>query len=468
MENIDSEQLQMKMVIVDDDPLMLKNLKNVLIDFGFTVNAFSSPLSALDWVRKHGADMVMTDIVMPKCDGFEVLRQVKDIDPSCEVILLTGHGQIEMAIRALRQGAADFFEKPFDPMDLRAAIERTSRYRMLTQQRNLLSARVDGLSRELHYRKGGSNVMVGSSPGMKEVARNIVDVAASTVTVLIGGESGTGKELVANAIHQTSPRCDKPLFTINCAAIPEALFESEMFGHRRGAFTGATENKTGYAEAADGGTLFLDEIGDLSLSLQAKILRLLEQRSYLPVGATMELTTDIRLIAATNQSLEELVEKKEFRQDLFYRLSVCTINIPPLRDRPTDIPLLAVHLGLQCSSEIGKPIDGIEDDALTQLASYDYPGNVRELRNIIENAVIRCRHGGKLRVEDLPEKVTQAPSASGGTSGDWPLETVVFSEVERALYVEALARTKQNVSAAAQTLGLTRSKLRRRLAALDM
>jgi len=462
----------LNLIVIDDDELMLRSISSVLSDLGATVNSFTEPLKALDWFKTNGADIVVADVNMPVCDGFEVLSRVKEIDSQCEVILITGQGEIENAIRAMRQGAADFFVKPFDIVDLRAAVERTSRYLALSQQRSLLSARVDVLSRELSHRKGARNVMVGQSPAMKEVTRSIVELSDSTATVLICGESGTGKELVACAIHRASPRSGKPMLTINCAAIPDNLFESEMFGHRRGAFTGANETRIGYVAAAEGGILFLDEIGDLPLHLQGKILRLLEQKTYLPVGDVIEKTADIRLIAATNQSLDQLVLQGRFRQDLYYRLNVCTINIPPLRERREDIPLLAMHLGLLCASELGRPFNGIEDDALKVLSSYDLNGNVRELRNIIENAIMHCRHSGKLSTEDLPLRMPGTPGQAHASElidpGRWPLDTLRLDEVERRLYLEALKRTGCNISAASKEVGLTRSKFRRRLAALKI
>jgi transcriptional regulator with PAS, ATPase and Fis domain len=309
--------------------------------------------------------------------------------------------------------------------------------------------------------------MLGQSAGMKRVAEEIVSVAGTNATVLIYGESGTGKELVACALHQASERKDKPFLTLNCASIPEDLFESEMFGHRRGAFTGAVESRGGYLDAAAGGTLFLDEIGDMPLSIQAKILRVLEHRTYLPVGERKEREVDVRIIAATNQDLKRLVIEKRFREDLYYRLNVCTITCPPLRERKEDLPILALYFALLFASETGKQIEGIEEDAFRALAAYDYPGNVRELRNIVESSVIRCRHPGRLRAEDLPLHALGAP-ASRADRGEWPMSSIRFEEVERRLYEEALSRTGSNVSAAARLLGLSRGKLRRRLGALGI
>jgi transcriptional regulator with PAS, ATPase and Fis domain len=322
------------------------------------------------------------------------------------------------------------------------------------------------LEGELLYRTRDKHVMLGQSEAMKGIAEKVMDVSDSMATVLILGESGTGKELTAHAIHLTSARKDEPFLTVNCPSIPEDLFESEMFGHRRGAFTGAVETRGGYVEAARGGTLFLDEIGDLPLKSQAKILRLLEDRTYLPVGENRQRTADVRIVAATNQSLEGLVKKKKFREDLYYRLNVCTITQPPLRERKEDVPLLALYFVLQFASEMGKSIDGIDDETLQTLAAMDYPGNVRELRNLMESSVIHCKHPGMLRRDDLAGLTTPIPGPDA--SGAWPIPTLKFEEVERQLYEEALRRTQSNVSAAARLLGLSRGKLRRRLGALKM
>jgi DNA-binding NtrC family response regulator len=307
---------------------------------------------------------------------------------------------------------------------------------------------------------------------MQDLARKIVDLANSSATVLITGESGTGKEVTAGAIHYSSSRREKPFLTVNCPSIPEDLFESEMFGHRRGSFTGAVESRGGYLKAAEGGTLFMDEIGDLPLRSQAKILRLLEQKTYLPVGEHEERVADVRIIAATNQSLETLVADKKFREDLLFRLKVCSIHQPPLRDRKDDIPILAPHFVLRFASEMGKDINGLDAKALDALQRYDYPGNVRELRNAMESSVIHCRHSGLLTPSDLPSIFGQAPAAlpapAPAKPQSWPLDTLRFEEVEKALYAEALTRADRNVSAAARILGLSRGRLRRRMSDLHM
>lgn len=468
-----SEQdlLKMRIVVVDDDEMVLRSMKTTLAELGFDIQAFHKPRRALDWITENGADIVVSDIYMPECDGFELLKQLKDIDPTCDLIFVTAHGQMNIAIRALREGATDFFEKPFTAQALRAAIERTQRFRALSQRADLLTDQVDLLTKELLSQSRSQNIMIGQSEPMRKVAEAIVDLADSPATVMITGESGTGKELVANAIHQASARATQPFLTLNCASIPKDLFESEMFGHRRGAFTGALETRGGYVEAAKGGTLFLDEIGDLPLSSQPKILRLLEQRTYLPVGETAEREADVRIVAATNRKLRDLVDEDEFREDLYYRLTVCEIDLPPLRNRKDDLPLLALFFTLKLAAEMDKHIDGLDQDALVALAQYDYPGNVRELRNIIERSVIHCKHSGPLVRADLPELLLTArgdASSANTDDGDWPIDTVRFEDVEQRLYKEALSRSGNNVSAAARLLGLSRGKLRRRLEALHI
>ncbi len=457
----------MKIVIIDDDPMVLKSIEASLEDYGCSIKSFKEPAKAVKWMDSNSADIIISDICMPEFDGFQVLKHVNRTQPHGDLIFITAHGQMDTAIRALREGASDFFEKPFTATALKAAVERTRRFRAVKQESELLTRQVDILRKELETRDDGE-AMLGESEPIRRVARDITDFASTDATVLITGESGTGKELVARAIHKASSRKDEPFLTLNCASIPGDLFESEMFGHKRGAFTGAVENRDGYVSGAEGGTLFMDEIGDLPSASQAKILRLLEQKTYIPVGENRERTADVRIIAATNKDLKDLVTRDEFREDLFYRLNVCSIFAPPLRKRKEDIPLLALYFILRFSSKMGRDIEGIDEGALRILTDYDYPGNIRELQNIIENAVIRCHHTGVLSKEDLPSLPELNVSAKQASSEDWPMETVNFETVERKLYSEALSRSDNNVSAAARILGLSRGRFRRRLAALNM
>jgi DNA-binding NtrC family response regulator len=459
------EQTELTIAIIDDDKMVLKSLENAIRDDGFSVHAFSDPIKGIDFIEQEKADVVISDICMPDHDGFAVLKSVKESAPECDVIFITAHGQMDIAIRALREGATDFLEKPITGAALRASIERTSKFRALARTSKLLSDKVELLSRELQDQHNDT-VMIGKSEQMKQVAQQIIDLADSNATVLITGESGTGKELVARALHAQSDRSKGPYLTANCPSIPEDLFESEMFGHRKGAFTGAIETRSGYIEACHGGTLFLDEIGDLPLKSQAKILRLLEQRTYMPVGEHKEKTADVRIVAATNQPLEELVKEKKFREDLYYRLKVAAIELPPLRKRPCDIPVIALYYALKLAGEMGREVEGLGDSAIAALQSYSFPGNIRELRNTIESTVIHFRKGGMIEAEDLP-KLSGSPIAAEDAS-DWRSGSLKFTDVEKELYEEALSRTNSNVSAAARMLGLSRGKLRRRLEALNM
>ncbi len=328
---------------------------------------------------------------------------------------------------------------------------------------------------QVDTRLAASNEMVGESPSMRRLFDEIRKIAAVPTTVLIQGESGTGKELVARALHREGPRAKHAFLVLNCSAIPDQLFESEMFGHQRGAFTGAVTNQSGYVASAAGGTLFLDEISELSVTSQAKILRLLEQKTYQSLGGSNEQQADVRLLAATNQALEPFVEQGRFRADLYYRLNACRIEVPPLRERTADIPLLARHFAKLAAREMGKHVTGIDDAAIRALASYTFPGNVRELRNMVECAMIHCEHDGLLHSDDFPATcrsrhigLVAVPGGAGLNEADWPLDTLNFKDVEKRLYRAALKRAGDNVSAAARLLGLDRSRLRRRLQALGV
>lgn len=457
----------LQIVVIDDDPMMLESIGAALSGMKQKTRTFLQPLEAIEWIKTNCADIVISDICMPRCDGFTVLKKVKEAAPECDVIFITAYGQTDAAVRALREGAADFFLKPFTLDDLQAAIERTRRFRILTKRQSIMQESTDTLYNERRNSKANRYMMISRNPVMQQMARDIVSIAETNATVLILGESGVGKELIVHALHDSSPRSNRPLLTVNCPSIPEELFESEIFGHRRGAFTGATETREGYVGAAEGGTLFLDEIGDLPLRSQAKILRLLEQRVYSPVGEHVEREADVRIIAATNQHLETAVEQKNFRADLFYRLSVCTIRVPALRERPEDIPLLADFFAVRFSEETGRQIEGLEQSAIERLISHNFPGNVRELRNIIESAVIHKRQSGKLTAQDLPAlQNTPITSSEQKESAALPVidsGSLRLKEVEERLFDEALKRTGGNVSAAARLLGVSRWKLRRRL-----
>lgn len=456
-----------RVVLIDDDPMVIKALDTALKDLGYNVKSFQDPLNGLSWIKEEGCDIVIADICMPRCDGFEVLKKVKELDEGCDVIFITAHAQLDIAVRALREGATDFFEKPIAMSALHAAMVRTTRYRELYRKSQILTNRLNLLQIKQDT-SFTTPIILGKTPIMAKLADEIISISESNATVLITGESGTGKELVAAAIHTTSPRKNNPFLVINCPSVPEDLFESELFGHRKGSFTGALESRAGYVEAAEGGTLFLDEVGDLPTRSQAKILRLLEQKTYTPIGENTPRRANVRIIAATNQPLLEKVEKHLFREDLYYRLNVCKIEVPPLRERREDIPLLALYFTLCFASEMKKDIEGLEDNALSALTNYDFPGNVRELRNIIESAVIRRKKGGLISLADLSLPYSGKTANSSSQTAKWPIETIKLADVEKQLYIEALSRTSNNISAAARLVGLSRSKLRRRLKALNI
>jgi DNA-binding NtrC family response regulator len=355
-------------------------LRHVLESNGHRVVEARDEPDAIEQLRAHAPVVVLTDLRLPRGDGFGVIRAAKESDPELPVIVMTAYGSIQDAVAAIKQGALDFLAKPVDPDHLLLLVGRAVGQRRLVAEYHLLKA-------EAALRRGMPEI-VGTAPALKKVTLAVQRAAGSDVTVLLEGESGTGKELFARAVHALSPRSAGPFVAINCAAIPEALLESELFGHEKGAFTGAVGRKLGRFEVADGGTILLDEIGDLSLPLQAKILRAIEDRSFERVGGTATIRVDVRVVAATNRNLRAAVAARRFREDLYFRLAVFPITIPPLRDRPEDILLLARHFIERFCREMNKPVMVMADAAQDQLREYPWPGNVRELQNCIERAVI--------------------------------------------------------------------------------
>jgi two-component system response regulator AtoC len=466
-----TDNSQLRVVVIDDDQTVLLAATAVLEGLGLQAFTFDNPVDALADIGKNGASIVVSDICMPGHDGFAVLKEVKRCAPSCDVVFITAHGDMDMAVRALREGATDLVQKPLTATALRAALERTRRYHSLSMEKRGLETQVKALATRIQELTRVNSTLIGDSQAMRSVGSQIDRIAQVDVTVLITGESGTGKELAALAVHAASPRSDESFIPVNCASIPADLFESEMFGHRRGAFTGAVEGAKGFVNAAEKGTLFLDEIGDLPAGSQAKILRLLEQKTYTRVGDPIERQADVRILAATNQNLEKRVEQGRFRRDLYYRLAVCHILMPPLRDHKSDIPTLALFFALQAASSMGKSIESLSADAVQTLMAYHFPGNVRELRNIMERSVIFADHVHELQTEHLPALTMPSPtgaSPSQKPDNQTPQSDLSMEKVERQLYTEALSRTGHNVSAAARILGVSRGKLRRRLAALDI
>jgi two-component system response regulator HydG len=451
-------EAQLSVVVVDDEPAVLRAWREILRDARYQVQLFSDAHEALAEIGRGGADVAVVDIRMPAMDGMELLSTIKAQHPELEVVMMTGFGGVQEAVAAIKRGAYDFLTKPFDSME---AAELTVRR---AGERRLLEKRVQRLEREKVAAAGAG--IVGQSPAIKAVIELVHSVASSQATVLIYGESGTGKELVARALHEHSLRRSHPMVTLNCSALTETLLESELFGHTKGAFTGATANREGLFEAAHGSTLFLDEIGDMALATQAKLLRALQQGEVRPVGSTRTVRVDARVIAATNTDLEQRCRAGAFRQDLYYRLNVVRIEMPPLRRREGDIALLAHHFLRKFEAASGKRFDGIDAEALAQLERYAWPGNVRELENAIERAVILGR-GRTLRLADLPEPLAREERASEPVDDlvALPFPQAKLRAVERfeRRYLEHLLERHPSVTAAARAAGIDRSNFRRLL-----
>jgi DNA-binding NtrC family response regulator len=396
-----------RILVVDDDAHAREVLVYALRRHGYDVTERGAPMDALEACRETSFDVLFTDLKMPVMDGVTLFRQARAILPNVIGIVVTGHGTIDSAVRALREGLFDYITKPFLVDEIVAALQRALEFRRLLDENKSLKQQ---LQTKYHYDR-----FLGHSDAMTRVFSLIERVAETDSTVLILGESGTGKELVARTIHFNGPRAEKPLVPVNCGAIPDTLLESELFGHERGAFTGAHATRIGRFELATGGTIFLDEIGDMSQTLQVKLLRVLQERCFERVGGTKTIHVDVRVLAATNRDLEAAVREGRFREDLYYRLNVIPIVVPPLRDRIDDIPLLLDHFLETCNAQKRKAVTGIAPDAMRRLVNYPWPGNVRELENLVERLVI-LKGQGTITLEDLPDKVVR---------GDSPMTPVV-------------------------------------------
>jgi DNA-binding NtrC family response regulator len=447
-----------KILIVEDEKLIRMTLRERLVREGYFVAEADCGLSALDQLDSDETDLVLLDYRLPDINGIDVLRQVRERHPQTNVILMTAYSSIDDAIEAIKLGAYDYLRKPVDHDDLLVTIGKALETTRLRREVRRL--------RDEQKRLSGVGSLVGRSRPMQDVFDRIGKVAESgTSTVLIQGASGTGKDLVAKAIHYGSSRADKPFMNITCSALPEALLESELFGHERGAFTDAKHQKKGLLELADGGSVFLDEIGDMGLKLQAKLLRFLEEKAFKRLGGVNDLAVDVRIIAATNRELEKAVGEGAFREDLYYRLNVVPIFLPPLSRRKGDIPDL-VHFFLDAfNKEFNKNTQRLTPEALSCLVRYDWPGNVRELRNVIERMMI-LENKPELDVTDLPEEIVHRPvNGNGSGTGvgcgiEIPEGGLSLREVERELVQQALARTDGNQSRAARLLHISRDALR--------
>ncbi|MGE5653987.1 MAG: sigma-54-dependent transcriptional regulator [Bacillota bacterium] len=435
-----------RILVVDDERNMRWALQKALTKEGYLVDLAEDGLAALQRVQVEPPDLVVLDYKMPKMDGIAVLKELKQSSPDLPVIMLTAHGSIDHAVLAVQAGASDYMTKPFELDELKARVIKALQLSRLTQEVSYLRSALG----EQHGR-----TLVGDSPAMQSVMQMVQQVAPTSAPVLITGETGTGKELIARAIHAISPRQDQALIAVNCGALPENLLESELFGYEKGAFTGAVARKPGRLELADGGTLFLDEIGDMPISMQVKLLRVLQEHEFERVGGTQTIKVDFRIVAATHRDLKDRIAKGLFREDLYYRLSVIPIRLPPLRERTADIPLLIKHVISKFS--MSGTLPDVSEQAMTALKRYPWPGNIRELENVIERAVILAG-SGKVELGHLPQDIAGAKQI---ISEEFvlPDEGVQLDKVEKSLIRQALARTDGNQTRAASLLGISRPTL---------
>ncbi|MBP2672490.1 MAG: two-component system, NtrC family, response regulator [candidate division NC10 bacterium] len=439
----------LRIVVVDDEPAQRELIGGFLTKQGHEAFLAASGSEALEYVKGRQVDLILSDCRMPGMSGPELLLGIKAVNPEIPLILMTAYGTVETAVQAMKDGAADYLSKPLDLEELLVRLARvTEQSRLRSEVRDLQAQLV-----ERHRLEG----IIGESGRMQEVLALAKRVAPSDATVLIRGESGTGKELIARAIHFNSPRASGPLVNLNCAALPEQLLESELFGHEKGAFTGAVALRKGRFEQADGGSIFLDEIGDLSPALQVKLLRVLQEREFERVGGNRTLTVNVRVLAATHRDLERALREGAFRDDLYYRLNVVTIQIPPLRERREDIPLLLEHFVRKFAEKNRRDVTGLTAAARDALLKYDYPGNVRELENIVERAILLCR-GHVIDVEDLPAAVRPGQRSPGEPlSKDLP---GILADIERQAIESALERSGGVQTQAADALGISERVLR--------
>ncbi len=448
-----------RILVVDDEISFCETLALDLGHRGYAVETCTSARAALEVMRRADIDVVVTDLLMRDVDGIELCGRIAESRPDVPVIVLTAFGSYETAVAAIRAGAYDFLSKPVKLEVLAIGIERAANHRGLREK-------VRRLEREMSRTPLADDIVARSS-AMRAVLELVDRVAQSDATVLVTGDSGTGKELIARAIHRAGRRKDGPFVAMNCAAVPESLLESELFGHVRGAFTDAHTNEPGLFLAANGGTLFLDEIGDMPLPLQPKLLRVLQERTVRPVGGSAERPVDVRVVAATNRDLETAVEEGRFRHDLFYRINVVQVSVPPLRARGPDILPLTAQFIARFAANIGKPVSGLSPAAAERLMAYPWPGNVRELQNCVERAVALARFD-QISTDDLPEKVRDYKSSHFILASDDPAELVTLERIEREYIARVMHAVAGNKSAAARILGIDRKRLYRMLERLGV
>ena len=451
---------EFRILLVDDEPAQITSIKSFLKRRSYTVLSANSGNEAMAVIRDGNVDLVLTDFRMPDMNGLEVVKAVKEFNPEIPVVVITAFSDTEDAVQVMKEGAFDYLSKPVNLDELEALVQKAREHRYLVSENKLLKEQL-----QQRYK---FDSIISQSGVMEEVLNTAGRVAKSKATVLIRGESGTGKELIARAIHYSSDRSDRPLITVNCAALSENLLESELFGHEKGSFTGATSQRIGRFEQADGGTLFIDEIGDIPPLTQVKLLRALQFGEFERVGGNQTIKTDVRVVTATNRNLEEMIEKGLFREDLYYRLNVVTIQLPPLRERKADIPLLIRHFIEKYAQENNKTVNGISKEAQDYLMRYHFPGNIRELENIIERAVVLARDE-IITTEDLPKGLSatseQAILDPRNFASPYPEKVAAF---ERAMIEEALELEKGNQSRAARLLGISERHLRSRMQKLDI
>ncbi len=450
-----------KILVVDDEAKMRRVLQMMLEENGYQVGLAENGDKALDKMKQANFNLVITDMKMPGKNGLELLRDLRKIDEELPVIVMTAYGSVPTAVEAMRAGAYDYILKPFDLKEMKAVAGKALAMEKLLRRSRYLQ---EELEAKYEFRD-----IVGKSPRIQEVFKLVRQVAPTKSTVLISGESGTGKELIARAIHFHSPREKEPLIVVNCAALPETLLESELFGHVKGAFTGAHRDRRGRFELADGGTIFLDEVGAMSLNLQAKLLRVLQEKEFERLGGTGSVPVDVRIIAATNQDLKKDTEEGTFREDLYYRLNVIPIHLPPLRERKDDIPLLAYHFLRRYNRELGKNIKEIVPEALELMVNYDWPGNIRELENALERAIV-LGTGERLPAEALPLPLTSR-SALKKVNDNLSYQEAkkeILQSFERRFFSKILKDARGNVSQAARLAQLDRKNLYQKMKELNL
>ena len=442
------------LLIADDEKNIRSGLELAFEDEGYTVETAADGKEAWEKLQKNAIDLVITDLRMPEMDGYELLKRISAAYPTLPVIVLTGHGTIETAVETMRDGAVDFFTKPVDIDKLSLVVKKTISASSLAEQNRKLSEEIEKLRKQQGYGK-----IIGKSGKIAALMQTVSQVAPTRATVLITGESGTGKELVADAIQSLSTRSDKPFIKVHCASLSQSLLEDELFGHEKGAFTGAVAQKKGRFELADTGTLFLDEIGEIDAATQVKLLRVLQERQFERVGGEKTLTVDVRVICATNRDLKKEVELGNFREDLYYRLNVVHVEVPPHRERKEDIELLSASFLSTFNREDGRKIEGFTPAARKAMFSYSWPGNVRELRNTVEAAVVLSR-SNVIDIDDLPPQLRET---SGESTISFSLP-VTMEEAEKGLILETISFCKGNKTKAADLLGIGRKTLHRKLA----